>query len=135
MVAAPAVQIVDMILNEPAVTAVDRARARAAQALQGADGFALLDFVEALRLRNAGIDKPIVDGEKGFSAGISPRCLRSSFSERCSNPSTRSKSIEIDWFRLPTRCRSSATSRATRSAWFAAFIRSSSKGSSSSLAC
>ncbi|MEO8144511.1 MAG: alanine racemase [Betaproteobacteria bacterium] len=33
---------------------------RAAQALRDADGFALLDFVDALRLRNAGIDKPIL---------------------------------------------------------------------------
>jgi alanine racemase len=33
---------------------------RAAQALREADGFALLDFVDALRLRNAGIDKPIL---------------------------------------------------------------------------
>ena len=33
---------------------------RAAQALAGADGFAILDFVDALRLRNAGVDKPIL---------------------------------------------------------------------------
>ncbi|MEK6245965.1 MAG: alanine racemase [Pseudomonadota bacterium] len=33
---------------------------RVAQALREADGFALLDFVDALRLRNAGIDKPIL---------------------------------------------------------------------------
>jgi alanine racemase len=33
---------------------------RAAKALAGADGFAILDFVEALRLRSAGIDKPIL---------------------------------------------------------------------------
>ncbi len=33
---------------------------RAAQALQAADGFAILDFVDALRLRSAGIDKPIL---------------------------------------------------------------------------
>jgi len=33
---------------------------RAAQALAQADGYALLDFVDALRLRNAGIDKPIL---------------------------------------------------------------------------
>ena len=33
---------------------------RAAQALRKADGFALLDFVDALRLRDAGIDKPIL---------------------------------------------------------------------------
>ena len=33
---------------------------RAAQAMGGADGFAILDFVDALRLRNAGVDKPIL---------------------------------------------------------------------------
>ena len=33
---------------------------RAARALQGADGFALLDFAEALRLRDAGVTTPIL---------------------------------------------------------------------------
>lgn len=33
---------------------------RAAQALKEADGFALLDFVDALRLRHAGVTKPIL---------------------------------------------------------------------------
>jgi alanine racemase len=33
---------------------------RAAQALREADGFALLDFVDALRLRNGGVAKPIL---------------------------------------------------------------------------
>ena len=33
---------------------------RAAQALAQADGFAILDFVDALKLRNAGVDKPIL---------------------------------------------------------------------------
>jgi alanine racemase len=33
---------------------------RAARAMTAADGFAILDFVEALRLRDAGIDKPIL---------------------------------------------------------------------------
>jgi len=33
---------------------------RAARALEGADGFAVLDFVEALRLRDAGVAKPIL---------------------------------------------------------------------------
>ena len=33
---------------------------RAAQALAAADGFAILDFVDALRLRNAGVDKPLL---------------------------------------------------------------------------
>jgi alanine racemase len=33
---------------------------RAAQAMPGADGFAILDFVDALRLRSTGIDKPIL---------------------------------------------------------------------------
>ena len=33
---------------------------RAAEAMKEADGFAVLDFVDALKLRNAGIDKPIL---------------------------------------------------------------------------
>jgi alanine racemase len=33
---------------------------RAAKALEGADGYAVLDFVEALKLRNAGVTKPIL---------------------------------------------------------------------------
>ena len=33
---------------------------RVAQAMPAADGFAILDFVDALRLRSAGIDKPIL---------------------------------------------------------------------------
>ena len=33
---------------------------RAAQALAGADGFAVLDFVEALKLRHAGVSAPIL---------------------------------------------------------------------------
>ena len=33
---------------------------RAAQAMADADGYALLDFVDALKLRSAGIDKPIL---------------------------------------------------------------------------
>jgi alanine racemase len=33
---------------------------RAAQAMAGADGFAILDFVDALRLRSIGIEKPIL---------------------------------------------------------------------------
>jgi alanine racemase len=33
---------------------------RAAQALRAADGFAILDFVEALKLRNAGLEHPIL---------------------------------------------------------------------------
>lgn len=33
---------------------------RAAQAMPEADGFAILDLADALRLRNAGIDKPIL---------------------------------------------------------------------------
>jgi alanine racemase len=34
--------------------------ARAAKALAAADGFAMLDFVEALRLRSTGVGKPIL---------------------------------------------------------------------------
>ena len=34
--------------------------ARAAKALAAADGFALLDFADAIRLREAGVDKPIL---------------------------------------------------------------------------
>jgi len=41
---------------------------RVAKALDGADGFALLDFVDALRLRAAGVDKPILMLEGFFSA-------------------------------------------------------------------
>jgi alanine racemase len=41
---------------------------RAAQALAGADGFAILDFVDALKLRNAGVDKPILMLEGCFKA-------------------------------------------------------------------
>ena len=33
---------------------------RAAKALEAADGYAVLDFIEALRLRNAGVTKPIL---------------------------------------------------------------------------
>jgi len=40
---------------------------RVAKALDGADGFALLDFVDALRLRAAGVDKPILMLEGFFS--------------------------------------------------------------------
>jgi alanine racemase len=39
---------------------------RAARALAGADGFAVLDFVEALRLREAGVTKPILMLEGPF---------------------------------------------------------------------
>ncbi|HKI65414.1 MAG TPA: alanine racemase [Burkholderiales bacterium] len=41
---------------------------RAAQAFAGADGYALLDFEEAIRLRLAGIDKPILLLEGFFNA-------------------------------------------------------------------
>ena len=40
---------------------------RAARALAGADGFAILDFVDALRLRDAGVDKPILMLEGYFN--------------------------------------------------------------------
>lgn len=42
---------------------------RAARALENADGFALLDIIEALRLRNAGITKPILMLEGIFQPG------------------------------------------------------------------
>jgi len=41
---------------------------RAARALQAADGFAVLDFAEAARLRGAGVRKPILMLEGVFSA-------------------------------------------------------------------
>lgn len=41
---------------------------RVAKALEAADGFALLDFVDALRLRAAGVRKPILMLEGFFSA-------------------------------------------------------------------
>ncbi|MSQ53888.1 MAG: alanine racemase [Betaproteobacteria bacterium] len=41
---------------------------RAAQALKAADGFAMLDFEEAIRLRLAGVDKPILLLEGFFKA-------------------------------------------------------------------
>jgi len=41
---------------------------RAAQALKAADGYAVLDFVDALRLRSTGIDKPILMIEGFFKA-------------------------------------------------------------------
>src|SRR5580765_5820737 len=42
---------------------------RAAQALRQADGFAMLDFAEALQLREAGIEKPILLLEGFFKHG------------------------------------------------------------------
>jgi len=42
---------------------------RAAQALAQADGFAMLDFADALQLREAGIDKPILMLEGFFKPG------------------------------------------------------------------
>ncbi|MEW6689069.1 MAG: alanine racemase [Pseudomonadota bacterium] len=49
---------------------------RAAQALAGADGFALLDVVDALRLRNAGIAKPILMLEGFFKPEDLPVFVR-----------------------------------------------------------
>src|SRR5258706_4870250 len=49
---------------------------RAAQALAGADGFAILDFVDALRLRDAGIDKPILMLEGCFKPEDVPLLAR-----------------------------------------------------------
>ena len=42
---------------------------RASKALAAADGFAVLDLVEALKLRNAGVDKPILMLEGFFKPG------------------------------------------------------------------
>jgi alanine racemase len=41
---------------------------RAAQGLKAADGFAIIDFVDALRLRDAGVDKPILMMQGCFKA-------------------------------------------------------------------
>ena len=49
---------------------------RAAQALQAADGYAVLDFVEALKLRSAGIDKPILMLEGFFKPEDLPLIAR-----------------------------------------------------------
>src|SRR5256885_16969996 len=46
---------------------------RAARALAAADGFAVLDFQEAARLRSAGVTKPILMVEGVFQAGDHPR--------------------------------------------------------------
>src|SRR6202165_2227416 len=45
---------------------------RAARALEAADGFAVLDFQEAVRLRVAGVGKPILMLEGFFEAGELP---------------------------------------------------------------
>ena len=49
---------------------------RAAKALDAADGFALLDLVDALRLRNAGVKKPILMLEGFFKAEDIPMFAR-----------------------------------------------------------
>jgi alanine racemase len=49
---------------------------RAARALQAADGFAILDFEDALRLRSAGIDKPILMLEGCFKPEDIPLLAR-----------------------------------------------------------
>ncbi len=49
---------------------------RAAQAMAAADGFAVLDFVEALRLRNAGVAKPILMLEGFFKTEDMPLLAR-----------------------------------------------------------
>jgi alanine racemase len=49
---------------------------RSAKAMAAADGFAVLDFVEALRLRNAGVEKPILMLEGFFSAQDIPLLAR-----------------------------------------------------------
>jgi alanine racemase len=47
---------------------------RAARALGAADGFAVLDFQEAARLRASGVTKPILMLEGFFDAATSRRC-------------------------------------------------------------
>src|SRR5258708_25947935 len=54
---------------------------RAARALDAADGFAVLDFQEAARLRVAGVTKPILMLE-GFSSRSTCRCSLSPTSRR-----------------------------------------------------
>jgi alanine racemase len=49
---------------------------RAAQALKDADGFALLDFVDALRLRHAGVTKPLLMLEGFFKPEDLPLLTR-----------------------------------------------------------
>jgi alanine racemase len=49
---------------------------RAAQALKEADGFALLDFVDALRLRHAGVTQPVLMLEGFFKAEDLPLLTR-----------------------------------------------------------
>jgi alanine racemase len=49
---------------------------RAAQALADADGYAVLDFVEALKLRSSGVDKPILMLEGFFKAEDLPLIAR-----------------------------------------------------------
>ena len=49
---------------------------RAAQALEAADGFAILDFVDALRLREAGLHKPILMLEGFFKPEDIPLLTR-----------------------------------------------------------
>ncbi len=49
---------------------------RAAQAMQAADGFALLDLVDALRLRSAGVSKPILMLEGYFKPEDLPLLVR-----------------------------------------------------------
>ena len=51
---------------------------RVARALEGADGFALLDFAEALRLRDAGATKPILMLEGIFQSADVPLLARHS---------------------------------------------------------
>ncbi len=49
---------------------------RAAKAFEAADGYAVLDFLEALKLRNAGFDKPILMLEGFFTADDVPLLAR-----------------------------------------------------------
>ena len=49
---------------------------RAAQAFEAADGYAVLDFLEALQLRNAGVVKPILMLEGFFEPNDLPLLAR-----------------------------------------------------------
>src|SRR5258708_13754550 len=59
---------------------------RAARALEGADGFAVLDFQEAARLRLAGVAKPILMLEGFFNPSDAPLLHKYSLTPWIHNP-------------------------------------------------
>src|SRR5262245_7747506 len=59
---------------------------RAARALEGADGFAVLDFQEAARLRMAGVAKPILMLEGIFKPGDIPLLAKYALTPVVHNP-------------------------------------------------